>query len=1109
MKNKYNDFIRNFKQVLNRFRFGLLFYDVLKGCILLSGFTLLYLLLYYIFISYSPLTVSFKTALFFVFVLINSLLFIWFVIRYLILFIRSGNFKNNFLLKRIQAFPEIVNDVFISLYHLAFHRDEIPGDEQLKKAAFIQKYVTLKNERKLLLFPKKKLLREGLILLGIVVVFFVNSGFFSGLYRDLIHYEDVSNPKFNIEFTLLNQTLDVENGKPFQLQLKVYSEYTDIENVFLAFGGGEFLMNKKDSLYTYDFDVINNDLRFNFIANGIESRLYKITVLPTPEITDYQVTNIPPSYSGLKAETFKNTVDFRVLYGSSLRFSVHFSDVDTLFLKSGEKISEIAMKSKSNADFVRRVTGSGEVVLLGSNKHFSKKELIHFNVTSMPDLYPGIQVSELQDSLDNAQRYFYGIITDDFGFSDLRFVFSLNGRTNTVMPINISKNLNTQEFFFEFNFGEFAGMDKTEIKYYFEVFDNDEISGPKSTRSDAGNYQIPDLNAIFEYNTESNANINASLNEAEKLAKEIVAGVRDLQKKILENASDDWEKQQLAKDIVEKKEKLDKLLKEVKEQNLQKSALNNNFTKQDSLLMEKQKLMQELLDKVMDDEMKKLMDEFQKLADEFSKDKFKDLDGKMKLEFDQLSEVLDRNIELLKSMQVEEQHNMISQQLQQLRDKQDEFRKALEDKNISSDSLSQMSEDLKEEMNHIQENYDALRKENEELSKPFELNSFQEKFDKLSEDLNKQHENSQGGKDDKELSDDIQEQLDELTEEMEQQKQENFMDMSLPQNDIELIVQNILLVSFSQEEIMNAFKGASPQSAAYREWSAMQELKRREYKIIKDSLSALSRSNMMLASLLSDKFFVIETKFDLLPDYIQNNNKNELLKEQQYIITYLNDMVLILMDALQQGKGDEGEEGEEGEGGQSGKSGNKKGGKKKNNDSGQPYDNLKDAQKRMKNNLEKMLDQIKSGEKGKPLHQNISKMIRENELFKKSLEDFMMKGDAMSDVERQMLNEINRLLDENIRDISNYSFGRNIMERNNQIFNKLLMSEKASKEREEYEEKRKSVTADDTKYKRPELMFNLKEKNALIKSDLQKSGVILNPYYKNLYNNYFIKLSDE
>ena len=672
------------------------------------------------------------------------------------------------------------------------------------------------------------------------------------------------------------------------------------------------------------------------------------------------------------------------------------------------------------------------------------------------------------------------------------------------MPIQIVKNINAQEFYFSFDFSEFAGMDKAQIGYFFEVFDNDVISGPKSTRSDNKNYSVPDLNTIFDYNIQTNTQMNASLNEAEKLAKEIVSDVKELQRKMLDNTVDNWEKQQLSKDIVEKKSKLDKLLNSVKEDNLKKSSLNQSFTRQDSLLTDKQNKIQELLDKIMDEDMKKLMDEFTKLSQEFSKDKFQNLDEKMKLSFDQLSEELDRNIELLKRFQVEEKHDVISKQLDKLKADQQQFEEMMENRSIDRDSLFSFNKKIKNDINNIENNYENLLKDNQELSSPYDLKDQQKKFEELSQQIEKQGQNISEKNKDKGLSKDIEDKIDELREEMEKQKQNNFNNISIPEKDIELIIQNILIISLSQEELLKEFPNVQPQSLRYNELGRLQDLKKQEYKIVKDSLSQLAKSNLVLASILSDKFYDIEIKFGLLSGYIQDNKRSDLSREQQYIVSYLNDMALSLTDALQKSKqnsqGSEGGKGSKPDGDSSGKS---KG------DQSDGYGQMKKMQSGLKKQLEDLISKMKEGEKGKPLQQGISKMIRENELFRKSLDDFVSESGSLSNEEKQLLNEINRLLEENIRDLANYSVSGHLINRNNQIYNKLIMSEKASKEREEYEEKRKSTSARDERFKKPETMFDFKRKNGVIKTDLYKTDIKLNSYFKNMYNNYYIRLGNE
>ena len=753
--------------------------------------------------------------------------------------------------------------------------------------------------------------------------------------------------------------------------------------------------------------------------------------------------------------------------------------------------------------FSRQIKASGEYILSGSNAYFSHRQLLNFNIICISDLYPGIQITEIQDSLKNSLHYFYGVITDDYGFSDLCFNYSLGTDRTVVVPVSFMKNLNTQEFYFSFDFAEFAGTDKTEINYYFEVFDNDNLSGPKSTRSSRLIYRIPDLNTIFDYNREVSQSVNNDLKKAEKIAGEIVTGIQDLREKLLDNTTDDWEKQQLSKEVVRKKEQLDRLLEAVKENNQKKSDLNRSFTVQDSLLIDKQKKIQDLLDRLMDSEIKQLLDEFSKLSEEFSKDKFKNLDERMEFTFDQVSEELDRNIELLKRFQIEERHDLISKQIDRLKSDQARLERLLENKSFDRDSAYSRNKSILNDLRAIENNYEELITENSTLSEPFDLKDFKTDFDRLSWKMQQQRQNISGNKKDKKLSEEIEDDLFELSKRMKQQQERNFVNKSLPQNDIELIIQNILIISLSQEELLQQFSDVQAQSLKYNELGRIQDLKRQEYKIIKDSLSVLAKSNLMLASLLDRKFYDLEVKFGLLPGYIQDNRRSDLLREQHYIINYLNDIALSLTDALQKAKEEVNRSGKRrGE-----KNSDKKRQRNSSGDSG--YPKMKQFQRNLKKQLEDLVSQMKNGEKGKPLHQRISNMIRENELFRKSLNEFISEAGSMSSREKQLLNEINQLIDQNIRDMANYSVSGQLINRNNLIYNKLLMSEKASKEKEDFEDKRKSESATQTRFHRPEQMFEFQKKSAFIKTDIQKSDLKLNTYFKSMYNHYYIKLGNE
>ena len=64
---------------------------------------------------------------------------------------------------------------------------------------------------------------------------------------------------------------------------------------------------------------------------------------------------------------------------------------------------------------------------------------------------------------------------------------------------------------------------------------------------------------------------------------------------------------------------------------------------------------------------------------------------------------------------------------------------------------------------------------------------------------------------------------------------------------------------------------------------------------------------------------------------------------------------------------------------------------------------MKQFQRNLKKQLEDLVSQMKNGEKGKPLHQRISNMIRENELFRKSLNEFISEAGSMSSREKTII----------------------------------------------------------------------------------------------------------
>lgn len=148
----------------------------------------------------------------------------------------------------------------------------------------------------------------------------------------------------------------------------------------------------------------------------------------------------------------------------------------------------------------------------------------------------------------------------------------------------------------------------------------------------------------------------------------------------------------------------------------------------------------------------------------------------MRLSFDQMTDGLDLNIVLLKRFQIEERHSLMWKQLDQLV-KESERLNNIEEKNYS---LSIWSKYMKENINHINKNCYDLIKDNRNLSESYSLNQFVSSFENLNQKIDKQDELIDKDKINRQLSKDIIGKLKDLSDEIREQREQNFVNNSLP-----------------------------------------------------------------------------------------------------------------------------------------------------------------------------------------------------------------------------------------------------------------------------------------------------------------------------------------
>ena len=118
-----------------------------------------------------------------------------------------------------------------------------------------------------------------------------------------------------------------------------------------------------------------------------------------------------------------------------------------------------------------------------SNSHLKNYENLSFNIDVIKDERPELNIKMKTDSLDLQTLYFYGQVSDDYGFSKLQLVYYPTDNDSDIhyqdIPVSSS---NISEFITAFP-NDLKIEEGVSYSLYFQVFDNDALHHYKSTKS--------------------------------------------------------------------------------------------------------------------------------------------------------------------------------------------------------------------------------------------------------------------------------------------------------------------------------------------------------------------------------------------------------------------------------------------------------------------------------------------------------------------------------------------------------------------------------------------------------------------------------------------------
>ncbi|MRT93844.1 DUF4175 family protein [Ancylomarina sp. 16SWW S1-10-2] len=992
-------------------------------------------------------------------------------------------------------FPDL-EDRLLNTYELN-EKASLNSDENALLIASINKRI---SSLKLLSFRESITFKDTYIYLkylaGILflatIIYFAFPDFYSTSSTRLIHFQQDFQAPADFEF-IVESELFAEKGENYLLSVhtqgKLLPEFVD-----LIYGGQKYLMTLNESgSYTYEFRNLNADIQFSFQSGRTKSRVYQLYLKSKPILDKLEINIIPPVYTGLPSRKESQIGDVSIPIGSRLKWFIEAYDADTLavhFVKKDKFIS----KDDSKLEFSDVIFESDTYEISLANKAYPKKVYARYQLEVLPDQFPSIGISVQADSINDSAYYFKGVIKDDYGFTKLNFVYQLEEGDSKFVNVPIQKNLNRQEFYFAFDFASSNIPAGSRLQYYFEVFDNDAINKPKSTKSDFLNYYLPNAEQVFELNSHIQDSLTSKIEKGKEISRSIQQKVHKLQKSLLDNSSDQWQQNQMFNEIEAQKNHLENLLKEIKKDNGRKNQLMKAAGLQDSLLLDKQKKIEELMEKIMDDELKSLFEEFNKLSEELDRDKINKLGNQLKMSMNDFQKQLDRNLQLLQRYEIELGVKQISSRIEKLAEEQNELSK-FKRKDKESAIGKQVASKMKWE--RIEKDLDDLLKKNTEINKPFSLGDFnKEKEDiqnSMQESLDQLRDNNLN-KAEKSMQNSSQKQSQIAQKLSSAMSGSMSMQMSVDTDMLNKLLINLIDFSFQQEKLILELQKTNYQNPLYVNIIDKQGVLKEEYELLQDSLLSLSSRTPQVAALIGNRIFDLEDLLRNSLDELTNRRAYQARVTQQKSMTEINELAVFLSEALKQLM----------EQMANGMPGNQMGDKKGNQPS---FSGMKAQQESLKKMLEQMIEGMKDGEgKAGNKSEKLGKYLQEQEMFRQKMNDMIQHGGHGEQTDK-ILKEVMRMMEQTERETSNYSINSQTIKRQNLIMSRLLEAENASREKD-FEKKRESKSGYNHKLSNPKEIFKYKKIDTEFDDLLNDSNVKLIDYYNRIYLDYLIQLNN-
>jgi len=749
-------------------------------------------------------------------------------------------------------------------------------------------------------------------------------------YIQLAPFQFVVNPGNTRLIKGLSLTVEVQYEGPALrsglINLWTLENKKDWQSIEMVHQNGIYRAVLNDVRETFNYSIQGLPLHDKQLSNQLWSANYKVEVLTPPLVNTLDISLIPPGYSGLKEQYLERNIgDIIALPGTKVKLKGGINkDIQSAHLRfaGGNLVPMDIQGRRISAEFEIR-NNDRYLIELMDNDSLRNPSPIEYTISTIYDNPPFIEISRPGQDIESTLDATIGLLIearDDYGFSDVSLYFkylrSASSASDTnwqrISLINQTSRSKQLELTHLLDFNKMPLAFNDGLVYYAQARDNNVINGPGAGTSNMYYIRFPSLEEIFnafnERETEQIEKVEDIVKQSDDLKKTLEEISRDLRR----SEEIEWAQKQQIESSLEKQKQLQEQIKEIQE-NLQEliDRLDAaNLISEE--VLEKYMQLQELFNEIASPELLEAMNRLQQSLEKADPQDVRQALQDFKLNQEAFRERIERTMELLKQIQLEQRMDQLVQKANSLLEQQQKITEHLQsDANLSREQF----ESLQNQQNMLDNKLSNLEKDLEQFLNEPRLSRFQESLESLNSAA-EALKDPQLEQDTQSLKQNLKTGQQNLSAQKSQSLQNQFAQISqmlsnaqnqmLQQNKKNIerqmthAMQRLLELSHMQEGIQGRTRGTSTLSEQFNDLIITQNRAAQNLQRVIADLIQLSKETFFIQPGLSQSLGKSQSGMAKSLNELTERNPTQAMNNQGQALGGLNESIIMMRQSLSQ-----------------------------------------------------------------------------------------------------------------------------------------------------------------------------------------------------------------